>query len=118
MVTLSSEPTSHMEQRVDVSLFEKFVNEEVVSVVELFVFKKQMQIEGRHKEPVGYINNVYTKPEFRGKGYAEELVRKAIDYCREIGCYKVFLVCGWPTATWYEKMGLNNVGLHMQVMLK
>ncbi len=60
------------------------------------------------KRPVGYIHKVYTDETHKGRGLATSLVRKAVDFAREKGCYKVFLTCREETAPFYEKSGFKK----------
>ncbi len=45
-------------------------------------------------EWIGYITNVFVKPEWRGRGIASGLVDLALDHCTAHGAYSVIL---WPT---------------------
>jgi len=43
-------------------------------------------VEGTQTSPVGYLEGVYVEAEFRGKGYAGELVRACERWAKEKGC--------------------------------
>ena len=43
-------------------------------------------VEGSNSSPVGYIEGIYVKPEFRKKGIAKKFVELAEDWSREKGC--------------------------------
>lgn len=45
-------------------------------------------------EWIGYVTNVFVKPEWRGRGIASNLIDLAVDHCTTHGAYSVIL---WPT---------------------
>ncbi len=45
-------------------------------------------------EWIGYVTNVFVKPEWRGRGIASSLIDLALAHCRNYGAYSVIL---WPT---------------------
>ena len=86
---------------------------EPVSVVELIILPDLFG-----KRPAGYIHKVYTDEGFRNIGYASTLVKKAIEFAKEQGCYKVFLICSKDTVPFYEKncqMKLNQVEMEVRL---
>ena len=44
--------------------------------------------------PIGFIENVVTDENWRGKGIGTQLLKKAIEIAKEQNCYKVFLESG------------------------
>ena len=44
--------------------------------------------------PIGFIENVVTDENWRGKGVGTQLLKKAIEIAKEQNCYKVFLESG------------------------
>ena len=45
-------------------------------------------------EWIGYVTNVFVKPEWRGRGIASSLIDLALDHCNKQGAFSVIL---WPT---------------------
>ncbi len=43
-------------------------------------------VEGSNSSPVGYIEGIYVKPEFRKQGIAKEFISLAEDWSRKHGC--------------------------------
>jgi len=58
------------------------------------------------------LENVFTHPEYRGRGYGEALVAEALSRGRKAGCDLCFLtadVDDWPY-NWYRRMGYVDIG--------
>lgn len=45
-------------------------------------------VEGCESTPVGYLEGIYVKAEYRGRGIARELLRACEDWARESGCHE------------------------------
>jgi len=43
-------------------------------------------VPGAEESPVGYVEGIYLRPQWRGKGYSRELLRAAESWARENGC--------------------------------
>lgn len=43
-------------------------------------------VEGSDSSPVGYVEGIYVKPEYRGKGIARLLMKQAEEWAAEKGC--------------------------------
>lgn len=64
----------------------------------------------RNVRPYAFIENVVTRKEHRGKGYATECLRFAAQIARGEGCYKMMLLTGSrdpKTLRFYERAGYN-----------
>jgi len=69
-----------------------------------------------HKEPFGYIEDVFTHPQYRGNGYASQLIDEVIEYARGYGCYKLILVTSKDElAEWYARHGFEKRGIEMRI---
>jgi len=82
------------------------------SVVELIVIP---DILGRR--PVGYIHKVVTAEECQDKGFATELMIIALASAKDMGCYKVFLICGDENRGFYERLGFKPHQSGMELRL-
>jgi GNAT superfamily N-acetyltransferase len=61
--------------------------------------------------PYALIENVITHPDYRRQGIGKALLRLAIDYAADWGCYKVMLLTGRnsePIYRFYESVGFNR----------
>jgi len=43
-------------------------------------------VPGCEEYPVGYVEGIYIRPQWRGKGYSRQLLKLAEDWARENGC--------------------------------
>ena len=60
---------------------------------------------------IGFIENVITDENYRGKGIGKNIIRKAIELSRNENCYKVILQSGMKRErahTFYEKLGFDG----------
>lgn len=62
---------------------------------------------------VAYIYALLVKQEMQGKGFGEQLIKKAEELAKEKGCHKIKLETGkdWRQRSFYDRMGytLTNV---------
>ena len=61
-----------------------FIENEAVAFVSLSL--RSDYVEGTKSSPVGYLEGIYVKPEFRNKGIAKELVEYAKKWSAQKGC--------------------------------
>ena len=61
-----------------------FEGDEAVAFLSLSL--RSDYVEGSDSNPVGYIEGLYVKPEFRRKGIAEKMVDHAKEWSRMFGC--------------------------------
>ena len=47
---------------------------------------RQDYVEGTETSPVGYLEGIYIEPEYRGQGYARELLQACECWAKEQGC--------------------------------
>jgi len=79
----------------------------VVSSVTLSVIKNLT----RGMRPYALIENVVTHKDYRRRGYARALMRRAVEIAAGKGCYKIMLLTGAKdenTLKFYEKCGFNS----------
>lgn len=58
--------------------------------------------------PFGLIENVFTIKEFRGRGYATQIVKNLIELGKRHNCYKIILYCKDEHLSMYEKIGFEK----------
>ena len=66
---------------------------------------------------VGYIQNMYTKKEFRRQGIAKALLAKTIEEARSRGCDKVILGATEAGRALYEEFGFTEMEGEMEYWL-
>src|SRR5690242_3867797 len=70
------------------------------------------------EDGVGQVENVFTLPEYRGRGLARALVLRSVTESRAAGNDLTFLVADaddWPRRL-YEKLGFETVGRHARFL--
>lgn len=70
---------------------------------------------GRVTNPFAYMTNVYTLPEYRGKGVGSKLLSKVNEWAKEMR-YEFIIV--WPSETSTEFYGRNGYTLCQEPMEK
>ncbi len=65
----------------------------------------------RNVRPYGFIENVVTHSEYRGRGYATECLNYAREIAKKVNCYKLMLLTGSreeSTLKFYGNAGYNS----------
>lgn len=65
----------------------------------------------RAARPYAVIENVITHPDARRKGFGRAAMMKALEFAREMGCYKVMLLSGshrLDAHRFYESLGFSG----------
>lgn len=73
-----------------------------------------------HKEPFGYLEDVFVKEAFRKHGIGSQLVQKAIEEARVQGCYKLIGTSRRANKSvhgFYERLGLKKWGYEFRINL-
>ncbi|MFA6171496.1 MAG: GNAT family N-acetyltransferase [Patescibacteria group bacterium] len=74
---------------------------------------------GLHKEPFGYMEDVYVDESLRGQGIGTELVNKVIETAKEKKCYKLFATSRYDRPkvhVLYEKIGFKDWGKNFRMV--
>ena len=92
----------------DLFMYGTYVNRELVSICGLSIFKYFPQADDLSCK-VGYITCVYTKNEYRGKGYQKQVFQKCIELGKQIGITRFKLSTKNPIALkMYESFGFKE----------
>jgi GNAT superfamily N-acetyltransferase len=67
---------------------------------------------------VAYLHSMYTEKDFRGKKYAQQIIDKAIQYCKENGISRVILNASDAGKPIYEKAGFVSSPESMRLFIK
>ena len=73
-----------------------------------------------HKEPFGFMENVFVHEQYRGKGIGKQLVGKVIEEAKRLNCYKLIGTSryGNPAVhALYEKIGFKDHGKEFRIDL-
>ena len=64
---------------------------------------------------VCHIEDVVVSEKVSGKGYGKEMIKYAIEYSKNRGCYKIILNCNDKLKPYYEKFGFVNKNHEMSL---
>ncbi|MFR7478139.1 MAG: GNAT family N-acetyltransferase, partial [Acutalibacteraceae bacterium] len=68
-------------------------------------------VEGTNSFPVGYLQGVFVKAQFRRRGIASQLLSRCEDWAREKGCTEIGSDCAMSnreSATFHLKKGFEE----------
>lgn len=104
--------------------------DEVKSTVIKFTIEDCGEVAGRaylyliyndlHKEPYGYLEDVFVEEKFRSKGIGSQLVKAVIDEAKVRGCYKLVGTSRNSRAEvheFYKKLGFEEYGKEFRMDL-
>lgn len=77
----------------------------------IYLSLRRDYVEGSSQSPVGYIEGIYVKPEFRGRGIARELANLEEQWSREHGCTEMASDAYWDNAEsreFHRYIGFNE----------
>lgn len=80
------------------------------AVALLSLAKRHDYVEGTESSPVGYLEGIYVKPEFRNKGIAKELVEYSKKWSLENGCEELASDCEFSNEA--SRRFHNKIGFH------
>ena len=73
-----------------------------------------------HQEPFGFLENVFVKEEYRGKGMGKKLIDSVIKEAKRQNCYKLVGTSRYERGdvhTMYEKLGFKDYGKEFRLDL-
>lgn len=89
--------------------------DEEVGALYLYLIKNDS-----HKEPYGFLEDLFVKEAHRKKGVGSTLVREAIAECKRLGCYKAIgtsRMARKEVHRFYERLGLKKYGYEFRIDL-
>lgn len=84
-------------EKEDAQIFIKFVQDKVVGFAQCQL--RYDYVEGTETSPVGYLEGIFLEEEYRGKGYAKELLSECQKWAKEKGCLEFASDCELDNAT-------------------
>lgn len=76
--------------------------------------------QDRHKEPYGYLENVYVEKEYRGQGLGKKLVSLVIQEAKKRKCYKLIGTSRMSKPDvhkFYDRLGFRKYGFEFRMDL-
>ena len=73
-----------------------------------------------HKEPFGFLENVFVQEENRGKGIGSKLVEAIITEAKKQNCYKIICTSRYSNSevhVFYNKLGFKDYGKEFRIDL-
>ena len=74
-----------------------------------------------HKEPFGFLEDLFVDESLRGQGIGTEILNMVIAEAKKIGCYKLIANSRHERESvhkMYEKAGFKNHGIEFKMLLK
>ena len=81
----------------------------------LYILKNDL-----HREPFGFLEDVFVEEEYRKQGIGSQLVQKAIEEAKVQGCYKLIgnsRTFKTGVHAFYEKLGIKKWGFEFRLDL-
>lgn len=101
---LATEFTELLSRR-DRAIFIKMTDDVVVGFAECSV--RSDYVEGTSRSPVGYLEGIYVKKQYRNCGYAKELLYACENWAKEYGCNEF--------ASDTELINTKSISFHLHV---
>ena len=93
--------------------FEYIKDEKIVGRALLFLIYNEL-----HPEPYGLLEDVFVEEEYRGQGIGKDLVKRAIEKAKELGCYKLIATSRFERVNvhkLYEDLGFTKWGFEFRM---
>lgn len=84
-------------EKEDAQVFVKFVQDKAVGFAQCQL--RYDYVEGTETTPVGYLEGIFVEEEYRGKGYAKELLSECQKWAKEKGCCEFASDCELDNVT-------------------
>ena len=84
-------------KKEDAQIFIKIVEDKAVGFAQCQL--RYDYVEGTETSPVGYLEGIFVVEEYRGKGYAKELLSECQKWAKEKGCFEFASDCELDNVT-------------------
>jgi ribosomal protein S18 acetylase RimI-like enzyme len=91
-------------------------NHHVVSISGMVLFKRPPYLDNLEGLEA-YILNMYTIPQYRGKGLARKLLENCIEECKQIGVKRIWLHASDDGIPLYKNMGFTFKNSEMELFI-
>ena len=88
-------------------------NGKTVGRVYLYILNNDL-----HKEPFGFLEDVFVDEEYRKQGIGSQLVQKGIETAKKRGCYKLIgnsRMASEKVHVFYERLGFKKHGFEFRI---
>ena len=95
--------------------FELFDGEKKIGRAYLYLIKNDL-----HKEPYGYLEDLFVEECYRSSGFGRQLVQTVIEEAKKLGCYKLVGTSRNSSAEvheFYRKLGFEEYGKEFRITL-
>ncbi len=67
---------------------------------------------------MAHVEDVVTRQGYESQGIGKALIKRAVDFAKENGCYKVILNCNEGNVGFYEKQGFkrHDIGMRLDLL--
>lgn len=95
--------------------FELRESEKIIGRAYLYLIKNDL-----HKEPYGYLEDLFIDEGYRGSGFGRQLVQTVIKEAKKLGCYKLIgnsRSSRVEVHEFYKKLGFEEYGKEFRIDL-
>ena len=85
--------------------------DKIVGIISVFIERKLIHNLGK----VAHIEDLVVDKDECGKGIAQKLIDKCVEYAKNENCYKIILNCNENLIKFYEKNNFYNAGYQMRM---
>lgn len=104
-----------LEKESKVIKFEIVGDDKVIGRAYLYLIKNDL-----HKEPYGYLEDLFVDESYRGSGFGRQLMQTVIEEAKKLGCYKLVGTSRNSRAEvhgFYKKLGFEEYGKEFRMDL-
>ena len=105
------------QRRINVNGIRLSLTENGKEVAHAFLYILKNDI---HKEPFGFLEDVFVHEAYRGRGNGERMVKAVIKEAKRQGCYKLVGTCRYARKevhAFYKKLGFQDYGKEFRMEL-
>ena len=101
-----NKPSNHL-----IYICKDIEKDKLVGIISVFIERKLIHNLGK----VAHIEDLVVDKDERGKGIAQKLINKCVEYAKNENCYKIILNCNENLIKFYEKNNFYNAGYQMRM---
>jgi len=94
------------------------IDQDVIASIAMVCFYQVLPLMSNRSGKMGYLLNVYTLPEYRGKGLATTVLNKIIEEAKNRNVGKLYLNATDAGMPLYKKLGFEVLSRDMALVIK